>query len=143
MQRPMPAGPPAALVPGSELPLALARVVERAYETVVFAAEVSFSGDVGNPKRWSAGLVQPCVEFGAQRDQVLFDVAPRMTVKFEVVHLHALHATATLASQPIALQHHPIQFTIGRRIRSQSWRFAAAVLLQAFPGTPGRKASCC
>jgi len=75
MQRPIRAGPATALVPVSELALALVRVVERAYQTVVFAAEVPCSGDAGNPERRSTRLMHPRVAFGAQRDQVLLDVA--------------------------------------------------------------------
>src|SRR5271166_3087255 len=75
IQRPIPAGLPTAVVPVSELLLALARVVERASRTVVFAAEVSFSSHVGKPKCRPASLRHPPVAFGTERDQTPFFVA--------------------------------------------------------------------
>ena len=70
--------------------------------------------------------MHPFVAFGAQRDQVLFDIASRMAAEFEVMHLQALHATADLAAPAVALQYLSLQFGIARRIESESripgWR---------------------
>ncbi len=87
MQRPIRAGPATALVPVSELALALARFVERAYQTVVFAAEVSFSGDAGNPDRRSTGLMHPRMACGAQRDQIQFFVSAGLAAEVLMMHL--------------------------------------------------------
>jgi hypothetical protein len=46
--------------------------------------------------------MQLFVTFSAQRDQVLFLVATRLTSEFEMVYLQALHATADLASPSVA-----------------------------------------
>ena len=78
--------------------------------------------------------MHPFVAFGAQRDQVLFLVATRMASELEVVHLQVLHAAAHLASPAVALQHLAMQFAVARRIKSQSWVFAADLLLMRLSG---------
>jgi|SRR5271165_5746982 len=66
------------------------------------------------------------VTFGAQRDQVLFHIATRLAAEFEVVYLWVLHATASLASPAVALQHLPMQFAVAVRIESESGLRAAS-----------------
>ncbi len=112
MQRPIRAGPATALVPVSELALALARFVERAYQTVVFAAAVFFSGDVGNRKRRSTGLMHPRMAFGVERYQILLLVATLLAAEFEVVHLQELDATPHLEAPAVALRHLSTQCTV-------------------------------
>ena len=52
MQTPIPSGPPITLLPVSELPpLVLPRIIERAGQTTVFAAEEIFYGNIRNPQR--------------------------------------------------------------------------------------------
>ena len=43
------------------------------------------------------------VAFGAQSDQILFDIASRLAAEFEMVHLQVLHAAAILAAPAVAL----------------------------------------
>src|SRR5208337_1214181 len=83
------------------------------------------------------------VTFGAQRDQVLFLIATGLTPELEVVHLQLLHATASLASPAIALQHLPMQFAVAVRLESESRTLAAHLLHEALRLTSERKASCC
>jgi hypothetical protein len=83
------------------------------------------------------------VTFGAQRDQVRFHVATRMTAELEVVHLQMLHASASLASPAVAIQHLVVQFAVVVRIKSDSWPFRLDLPLhEAFRLTSERKASC-
>ena len=83
------------------------------------------------------------VALGAQRDQILFDIASRMAAEFEVMHLQILHATAELAPPAVALQHLAMQVSIARRIESQSRVLGWDLLHEACPATSDRNASCC
>ena len=84
------------------------------------------------------------VAMGAQRDQVLFHIAPRLTPEFLMVHMQVPHAAAGLASPAIALQHLPMQYAVARRVKPESRGFAVDALLHdAFPVTLERKASRC
>ena len=87
--------------------------------------------------------MQMFVAFGAQRDQVLFDVATRMASELEVVHLQVLHATADLASPAIALQYLLMQFAVAGRVKSESRAFWSDRLHETLWLTSDRKASRC
>ena len=52
--------------------------------------------------------MHPSVTFNAQRDQVLFGIATRLTPGLEVMYLQVLRAAANLASPAVALQHVPV-----------------------------------
>ncbi len=60
-----------------------------------------------------------------------------------MVYLEVLHATATLASPAVALQHLAMQFAIPGCIQSEPWALALKCLHEAFRFTSERKASCC
>jgi hypothetical protein len=83
------------------------------------------------------------VAVSAKRDQVLLLVIACLAPKFEVMHLQALHATATLAPPAVALQHLPPQLAVVCRIKSQSRSFPASFLHETLRLTSERKASCC
>ena len=84
------------------------------------------------------------VAFSAQGDQVLFHVAARLAPEPEVVHLQVSHASASLAPPVVTLQHLSMQFSVTRRIKSESRGFAADLLFhEAFRLTCDRKASRC
>ena len=82
------------------------------------------------------------VTFSAQGDQVLFLVGTRLAAEFEVVHLQILHAPADLAPPAVALQHLAVQFSIARRIESESSALKAHSLHEAFWLTTERKVAC-
>jgi hypothetical protein len=60
------------------------------------------------------------VAFGAQRDQVLFLIAPRVATEFEVVYLQVLHAATDLAAPAVSLQYLPVKFAVAVWAESQS-----------------------
>ena len=92
------------------------------------------------------GLVLPMhsrVAVNAQRDQILVIVATRMSAEFEVVHLQMLHATASLTSPAITLQHLPVEFTVSVQVEFEPRALAANLVHEALRLTSERKASCC
>jgi hypothetical protein len=66
-----------------------------------------------------------------------------MAAEFEVMHLQALHASASLASPAVTLQDLAMQFAVTGRIESESRALPANLLHEAFRLTSERKASCC
>ena len=82
------------------------------------------------------------VAFGAQSDQILFDIATRLAAELEMVYLQILHATAILAAPAVALQHLAVQFAIARGIESQSRVLRWNLLHESCPATSDRKACC-
>jgi len=82
------------------------------------------------------------VTLSTQCNQILFLIAARVTTEFEVVYLEVLHTAAELASPAVTLQHLPMQFAIGPRIKPEAWALEADGIHEAFWLTPDRKDSC-
>ena len=62
----------------------------------------------------------------------MFQIAPRMAAEFVVMHLQALHASASLASPAVALQYVAMQLAMAVRIEPKSRAFSADLLHETF-----------
>jgi len=52
------------------------------------------------------------VAFSAQGDQILFLVATGLAPEFEMMPLQVPHASTSMASPAVAIQHLPMQFAV-------------------------------
>ena len=79
-----------------------------------------------------AGMMNFGVACGAQRDQVLFCVVPRMAAEFAVVHLKIRHRAARLTPPAIAPQNLLAQTFVRQKVQPQRSSFGANHFQDAF-----------